>query len=508
LTNVSLLALVGFLWQLWLRSVAVDRLLSVLIPLVGVTCLAQEQNITCGWQACILLAAAGLIAVLWAYSSRQFGYAAILSCLAAFTFASHYILPAAVAGWLLYDYAIQRDRRLLGASLGFVALFGFLLCLPRLFAAASSGQLFGALWQGPTFLAKLAHLFWLGWYTLGVAFYGPANHLFRGWLPDGPSSIMTVASLVGFFLVLLLDAKPASRILLWKLLVLQFALFAMITPFRHTPSFAGYADRYYTSGLIPWLSAVALGITECFHRFRISAAPRKLIHALLILLALRNARCALIEHDSFFVQCGRAARIDYYQTKEWLRRQNGRPLGNICFSQSVAPWLDLKMLLPVIRLLDPSFATFPVVLKNVYYLQNTVNTRGWGPIVEGHPAIQTFRLPRRATAESLELLVSRDRGFDGMGQLSIADEAGKSLWSVTIPSNLWPANTWLAVPIDALPQLEPARTYSIRVASSAKEPAAPTVWMTHRPPPSFAGETRTPDGVTGVLCFRLGLSEP
>ena len=508
LTNVALLGLIGFMWERWLRRAGVQPALAVITPLLAVTCLSQADNVMCGWQAAILLSAAALVGVLHAYSSLRLGYVALFCCSAALTFSSSYVLPAVLAAYLVYDYFLSRDWRLLLAAAGLLALFALLVALPTLSGAVSSDHLLAALWEGGNTLAKIEHLAWLGWYTIGIAFYGPLNHLLQGWVPDGPSNLMTVVSLALMAVVVGFSWKSRSRGLVFKLLVLQFALFAFISPFRHTPTYVGYSGRYYTAGLIPWLSAAALGLSEVLRRYQMPAGWRKFLLLLPLVLVARNIRCAVISDDWFLVQCGRAARVDYYQTKEWLRRHANQPVGNIVFSRSVAPWLDLNMLVPVIGLLDPSFVTVPVSVKSVTYLENIVNTRGWGPIVEGQPAIQTFRVALPAIAAKLELLVSRYPGFQGVGRLSIADDAGHTLWSVAIPSDLWPANTWFAVPIDDLVRLEPQRTYSIQVASTAKSPAAPTVWMNHHPDSYPSGDTRTPDGVTGVLCFRLALMEP
>jgi hypothetical protein len=507
LVNVLLLSLIGLLWQNWLRQIGLDPALSVIVPLLAVTCLAQADNVMAGWQAQILLSALFLTGASIAYCQERYGWMTLLACCAALCFSIGYILPAVLAFWLLYDFFVSRDWRLVWIAAALLVLFAILAMLPSLSGAVRSGDLIGEIWKGPTALKKISHLGWLGWYTLGIAFYGPLMHLLRALVPEGPSDIMTVVSLVFAAMVVYLSWKSRYRSLVMKLFVLQAAMFALITPFRHTPAFVGYSGRYYTAGLIPWLTAVAIGLSESLHSVA-KGAGRKVVLAGLLLLAARNVRCALIKENWFLVQCGRAARLDYYATKDWVRRHASEPVGNIVFSRSVAPWLDLNMLVPVIGLLDPSFVTVPVSVKSVTYVGNSVNTRGWGLIVDGQPAIQTFQVDRPAIAANLELLVSRYPGFHGVGRLSIADDAGHILWGIAVPSDLWPADTWLGVPIDDPVRLEPQRMYSIQVASKAKGSAAPTVWMNDRPKSYPSGNTRTPDGVTGVLCFRLTLIEP
>jgi hypothetical protein len=510
LTNIVLLASIGLIWQRLLLRVGVQPAVAVIVPLLAVTCLSQADNVMAAWQSSLLLSAAALLGVLHAYVRLRFFYIVLFSCCAALTFTSSYALPAVIALYLLLDYFFSMERRLIFWAAGLILLFFLLVAFPALFRSVSSSHLLEAIWEGQNTGAKIAHLAWLFWYTLGIAFYGPLNHLLEGRVPDGPSDIMTAISLLFFLVVLGLSRKDRSRELILKLLVLQFALFALISPFRHTPTFVGYSGRYYTAGLIPWLSAAAIGFSELLQRFRIPSGVTRLLLTLLVLLAARNVWCSLGKPEWLLVERGRAARVNYYQTKEWLRQHEmqNQPIGNIVFSQSVAPWLDLKMMVGVIGLLDPSFVTVPVSLKKVTYIENIVNTRGWGPIVEGQPAIQTFRVPHLAVAVNMELLVSRYAGFQGVSRISLDDDAGHDLWSIAIPSELWPANTWLAVPIGGTVQFEPERTYSIRVASTANSPAAPTVWMNLHPDSYPSGETRTPDGATGVLCFRLGLMEP
>jgi hypothetical protein len=216
-----------------------------------------------------------------------------------------------------------------------------------------------------------------------------------------------------------------------------------------------------------------------------------------------------VRNDNWFlVQSGRAARIDYYQTKAWLQRHKDEVLGNHLFSQSVAPWLDLEKLVSIIGILDPTIVTTPVSLKAVTYVENPLNTRGWGPIVEGQPAVQTFRLDQPWVLTKIELLVSRNQRFNGIGRIALLDDRGHTQWELRIPSQLWPANTWLSVPVDLVP-IEAHRSYEIQVASTTTNPAETvTVWINHHPESYPNGDTRTPDGVLGDLCFRLALIEP
>jgi hypothetical protein len=508
LTNAMLLSLSGMLWDRWLRQVGGHPVLAVVVPLIAITCLAQADNVMCGWQASALLSAVSLIGVLWAYHRSRFVSLGLLSCCAALTFASAYILPLVLAGFFLYDYLLDRkDWRLLLAAAIFLVGFGVLLKSAMWAGAVSSGGLWPALWAGKDLFQKIANLAWLQWYTLSIAFYGPLRHILQAQPPASPSPIMTVLSLAFVAVLLWLSWTSPSRHLVGKLLVLQVALFMLIAPFRHTPSFVGFSGRYYTAGLIPLLSAIALVMSDFLRQKRVAAGV--FVIPLLLLVGINVNRCRVRNDNWFLVQsAGRAARIDYYQTKAWLQRHKDEVLGNHLFSQSVAPWLDLEKLIPIIGMLDPAIVTAPVSLKAVTYVENALNTRGWGPIVEGQPAVQTFRLDQPGVLTKIELLVSRNQQFNGIGRIALLDDRKHTLWELRIPSQLWPADAWLAVPVD-LVSIEAHRSYEIQVASSTTNPAETvTVWMNQHPESYPHGDTRTPDGVIGDLCFRLALLEP
>jgi len=507
-TNAALLALAGSLWESWLRRLGVQPALALITPLLAVTSLAQAENIMAAWQAQILLSTLAMVCVLRAYSANRLLSVAILCVCAALTFSVACILPAVMAGYLIFDYSRSKDRRLLLAAAGLLAMFGILLKLPVWAGGVTSSDLLAAVWEGPDIWERMRHLVWLGWYTIGIAFYGPLCHLFRYWLPMGPSDPMTVFSLGIAAGAIGLAWKSPSRRLVIQLLFLQAALFALISPFRHTPTFVGYADRYYTAGMIPWLSAIALAITGSLRRKPIPARWLRVVWLVPLLLVARNVWRAVSDGNWFLVRCGQAAQLDYYRTKTWLRRHQHESVGDNSFSQSVAAFLDIKMLLPVIGILDPRFAAVPASVKSVTYLENLVNTRIWGPIVAGRPAIQTIRVATPLIVTGMDLLVSRGLAFRDAARLSLLDDAGSTLWYADIPSHFWPSDTWLAIPVD-LVRLEPRRVYSLQISSTSTDPAAaPTIWMNDRPGSLSSGGTRTPDGITGDLCYRLALMEP
>jgi len=180
LTNVALMAMMGALWESWLRRVGVQPALAVSTPLVAVTCLSQADNIMAAWQANILLCSLALVGILRAYSAGRLHYVAILCVCAPLTFSAGYILPAVMAGFLIFDFFRSGNRRLLPAAAGLLAVFGILLKLSLMPRApiegwhwsvgVTSGHM-AALWEGPDTWHKLLHLAWLGWYTTGVAFY-------------------------------------------------------------------------------------------------------------------------------------------------------------------------------------------------------------------------------------------------------------------------------------------------------------------------------------------------
>ena len=288
---------------------------------------------------------------------------------------------------------------------------------------------------------------------------------------------------------------------------MQFSLFILISPFRNTPLFVGFSGRYYTIGLIPLLSAGAIGMSEFVRRKEFSVVW--LVVPLILVTAL-NVNRNRVRYDHYpLVEYGRTARIDYYQTKLWLQRHRNEVLGDNFASQSVAPWLDVKMLLPVMGILDRTAVTVPLAIKPVTYVENTANTRPWGPVFTGHPAVQTFRLDRRRTLTKIELLTVRTGHFNGSASISLLDEdGGKVLWEIGIPSQVWPNDSWLGVPVDLI-QLEPQRVYTYSSRLHLGQPFRDSNSLDERSRRVLSdGETRTPDGVRGDLCFRLSFIEP
>ena len=187
ITNVALFACMGMLWERWLREVGVHTPIAVIIPLVAMTCIAQADNVMCGWQACIFLSSLALIGILWAYQHSRMGYLVLLSFCAGLTFSSTDVLPLLFAGMFMVDYI--RDRKnstALVRALLFLVVFALLLAPAIWSGARTGGGLMATLWAGPTLLQKIGHVAWLAWYTLSIAFYGPVQHILISVMPAGP----------------------------------------------------------------------------------------------------------------------------------------------------------------------------------------------------------------------------------------------------------------------------------------------------------------------------------
>ena len=508
LTNAALLAAVGMVWERWLRRLGVASAIAILTPLVALTCMAQADNVMAAWQSSILLSSLALVGALSVYRDGRLLQVAILCTCAALTFSAACVLPVMMAAYLAINYARARTARLLWAVAGFLALFAAFLKLSAWSTATNSRYLLAALWEGNNLVDKVRHLAWLGWYTTSISFYGPLCHLFPDRLPQQPSVVLTLLSLVPVGAALTLFWKSKRRSLLIELFVLQAALFALIGLFRHSPDYVGFAGRYYTFGLIPWLSAMAVASSDLLAGGRIPATWHKILLVLPLLLVARNVTFALMNDNWPLAHIGRASRLGYYATKDWLRRHQAEAVANIPFSQSAAPWLNLRMLLPVIDILDPSFVSHPRAIRDVSYMETLVNTRPWGTIVDGHPATQSFHVETPQLLTAVEFLVSRTPVLQHDVELSIEDDAGKVLWVADVPPDLWPANAWIAMPVDPV-RLEPARNYLLKIASSTTNPDfAPYLWMNHHPGSVPYGGTLTRDGVVGDLCYRLSLMKP
>src|SRR5581483_7930681 len=211
-----------------------------------------------------------------------------------------------------------------------------------------------------------------------------------------------------------------------------------------------------------------------------------------------------VRDDWGLVEYGRASRFDYYATKSWLLRHRDKFVSNHLFNQSVAPWLSLDQLISIFNVLDSTFTAGQPRSKTAHYVENAANERGWGPICDGQSASQTLKVNDSYLLTKIDLLVSRSSDFTGSAEISLSDDAGNEQWTTTVAGHLWPMNRWLAIPVDMVP-LAGGRTYTIKVATHAKQGQWLTVWINGSPKSYPFGDTRTPEGIVGDFCFRLTL---
>jgi hypothetical protein len=344
----------------------------------------------------------------------------------------------------------------------------------------------------------VGQLAWLGWYTLSVAFWGPWEHIFVAKLYVHPAVLPTLLSLTFAFSLVFISWKSRQRLLVVTLLIIQAALFVLVSPFRHTPDFVGFAGRYYTAGLVPLLSAVAIAICVFLDR-----QPRWSIWLLAGMLAIVVVNvCRSFSTDWLLVRCGRASRLNYFETKKWLQRHRDQVVGNNPFSPSVAPWVNVRRLLPTLAFLDPSFSAIPSSIRPVTSIEDPRNTRVWGPIVAGRSAVQSFQFEQPQVITNLQLLVNGSLAEGAVARLTLRDSSGHTLWQQTVRANEWGSDTWLSVPVDMV-RVEPGGMYLLEVSCTSTDPKHTiTIWM-DAGPAAYNKGTQAPDGERGSFTFRL-----
>ena len=505
LTNCALMAMTALLWKKFLQRLGSPVWLAIAIPLLACTSTPSQENIMLAWQSGLILSAASLIGAVWAYLDQRLFACLLFAAVSALTFSSAIPVCLALGGFLLLDGFVTKDRRLLMGGCSMLALFAFLIACERIIegligVGPSFRQTF---WNQPTFWINLGHLTWLAYYTLSIALAGPFLQLY--WqLVGGHASenVSVLAAALGFggaALLLLRVRRSSVRRLVIQLVLLQVALFVFIGPFRQT---GGLVARYYTSGSIPLFSAVAAAAYAVASRARWRLEWMAL--PLVAIIGVNLTRIAVQGDGRMQVQLGRAARLDYYSTKSWLLRHQGEVIPNNSGIRWIAPWFNTAQMVTIIPVLDRSFSYPATVFRGVHYLENLDATRPWGTNPGNQAIEQAFRFDHPEVLTKFELWSGTVRNRRGSVEIALMDRE-HPLWSVVIPGNQWPNGVWFGLPVDMI-HLLPATTYVLRIRPQSPLPGDQLNLMMNGDPASYPqGETLTPDGSVGNLCFRLAL---
>ena len=497
LTNALLLALLTTLWVFWLRSLGVNRTLAFAVGAVYVTTNAHAENVMWGWQSGTLLFTLFLVLFLRfacrleAVSGRRWLGALLAAVAGAWTFGTGLALPAAMVLFCLVDVPgadPERRKRLWRQTALAAALGLFLLAVYGWFARGALG---GLIAKGGEDLHRIA---WLLWYTVSLAFFGPVFSVLGAGMPGRAKVIPTVVCALLFAIAVAFCWRTKYRRPALKLLLLQLGLFAMVAPFRHAPEYAGFANRYYTFGLLPALSIGTLGLTALGGRLPglRKGLGRAAIAFCAALLMARHFSTLGKSPVPRFDNWGRAARVEYFATKQWLRdRVTAVP--NHSFGESLTPWLTVRDIASIIPVLDRSYPRSPLrafadVERYESFSENRVE---WGPIYAGREALQSIRFHRPAVLNKVDLLVARDRTVGGTSFVSVLDSTRAVLWMQAIPSEYFPDHTWLGLPVSEV-TLRADTQYFIRLSCDAK-----------RPDESVTVLTNAAAGAKGDFCFRL-----
>jgi hypothetical protein len=497
LTNAFLLALLTTLWVFWLRSLGVNRALAFAVGAVYVTTNAHAENAMWAWQSGVLLFTLFLVLFLSfacrleAASNKSWLGAIFAAAAGAWSFGTGLALPAAMVVFCLVDAAgadPERRKRVWRQAALAVVLGLFLLAVYGWFARGALGGLKATGSEG------LHRIAWLGWYTVSLACFGPVFSVLGAGMPGRAKVIPTLACALLFALAVAFCWRTKYRRPALKLLLLLLGLFAIVAPFRHAPEFAGFANRYFTYGLLPALSIGTLCLSA------LGARLPGLRKGLALLAIAACAALLMFRHYSTlgkspvprFENWGRAARVEYFATKQWLRdRRTAVP--NNPFGESLTPWLTIRDIASIIPVLDRSYAAFPLrsFVDVERYESFSANRAKWGPIYSGREALQSIRFGRPAVLTKVELLVARDVKVGGTAFVSVLDSQREVLWMQAIPPDYFPDNTWLALPVPEV-ALRADSQYFIRLSCDAKRPdQSVTVW------------TNAAAGAKGDFCFRL-----
>ena len=158
----------------------------------------------------------------------------------------------------------------------------------------------------------------------------------------------------------------------------------------------------------------------------------------------------------------------------------------------------------IIPVLDRSFSYPATVFRGVHYLENLDATRPWGTNPGNQAIEQAFRFDHPEVLTKFELWSGTVRNRRGNVEIALMDRE-HPLWSVVIPGNQWPNGVWFGLPVDMI-HLLPATTYALRIRPQSPQPGDQLNLMMNGDPASYPqGETLTPDGSVGNLCFRLAL---
>lgn len=501
LTNAFLLALLTTLWVFWLRSLGVNRTLAFAIGAVYVTTNSHAENVMWGWQSGALLFTLFLVLFLRfacrleAIGNRRWLGGLAAAAAAAWSFGTGLALPAVMVLFCLVDApGADHDRRKrVWRQAALAAVLGlFLLAVYGWFARAVLGGLTAAGGYG------LRQVAWLGWYTVSLACFGPVFSVLGAGMPGRAKIIPTLACALLFAIAVALCWRTKYHRPAVKLLLLQLGLFAIVAPFRHAPEYAGFANRYYTYGVLPALSIGTLCLTAL--RARLPGLRKNVallaIAACAALLMARHFSTLGKSPVSRFDNWGRAARVEYFTTKRWLRNRQTVP--NQSFGESLTPWLTIRDIASIIPVLDRHYASPPLrsfvdVERYESFSENRVE---WGPVYAGREALQAIRFDRPIALTKVDLLVARDARVGGTAFVSVLDSKREVLWMQAVPADYFPDHTWLALPLPEL-TLQADSQYFIRLSCDAKRPDQSVTVLTNALPDAHARDAK------GDFCFRL-----
>ena len=505
LTNAFLLALLTTLWVFWLRSLGVNRAIAFAVGAVYVTTNAHAENVMWGWQSGALLFTLFLVLFLRfacrleAVSDRSWLGALLAAAAGAWSFGTGLALPALMVLFCIVDApgADHARRKRIWRQAALAAVLGvFLLAVYGWFARGILGGM------KPIDGGGLRRIAWLVWYTVSLACFGPVFSVLGAGMPGRAKVIPTIVCALLFAIAVAFCWRTKYRKPALKLLLLQLGVFAIVAPFRHSPEYAGFATRYYTYGVLPALSIGTLCLTALGGRLPGSWKKRGLpaVVACSALLVVRHfstlGRSPVPEFDNW----GRAARVEYFATKQWLRDRTTIP--NHSFGESVTPWLTLRDISTIIPFLDRSYGGAPrrSFAEVERYESFPANRVEWGPIYAGREALQSIRFERPVALTKVELLVARDVRVGGTAFVSVLDSKRGVLWMQAVPADYFPDHTWLGLPVPEV-ALQADTPYFIRLSCDSKRPDESVTVMVNAVPGAH------PRGgamsAQGDFCFRL-----
>jgi hypothetical protein len=519
LANCVLIAGVASCWSGFLRDVGVARLPALAWGAFYVTCFANWEVATWGWQVGNALATLATIAAFRIQlgptvpDGRRVAGAGLLAVLAAWSQGIGLLCAPFLALFALLDWIVPRAGATRRPSLGPVLFYGAVTAL--LLAVyvgvrppGSADPVVVAALRGAASPGEAARVVadWVV-FALCMGFYGPLAHALQSWAPfDWFYRGAAVGVVLLAACVLVLRKTPWLRVLL-ALALFQLGVFLSSGLIRMLPDvYAGYSARYQTYALLPVLTAAALVAQAVLSR-RPAAVARTLQVVLCLALALgvashvRDARRWL---RGPALQRGTLVREEFGAARRFLTAFAGGTAPDGQFRNG-HPHYRYRQLATVMPLLDPTTrGRLPADFAPASYVLQERNTAAWGAIYGAREAVQSFTLDRGGTLFSVDLLVA-GRGVRPAPalHLTIRDPDGATLLDRQVPGRELHDNAWVLL-LSGPVRLEARRSYRLGVsAPEAGTGEAVAVWMSADPEAYPGGEIVSTD-VRGDLTFRIG----